>query len=217
MKYVLSLLFGLMLGAGVAATALYFNPLTQNQSDRDGGALVFDYTLKRSATLLTTHDGALGLPVVPAEVPLLFESGIKGSLLTALTLEGRAEVGRAVATRLSVPSPRSELLLSGVLVDDYWLISLPGKGTLFVHSANNQWPLLRDTVVQIDWLGRDWTGPKAYRPTRGPANGSAEVIGLTGRFAGSRGQGSERLTVASYGGSLEALEGELAFELGASP
>jgi hypothetical protein len=95
------------------------------------------------------------------------------------------------------------------LVDDYWLISVPGAGTVFMHAINNQWPLVRDTVVWVDLLNRKWNGPVQYDPTTGPADSGAEVIGLTGSLADLRGVGHEHLSLESYSGSLEALTGRL--------
>jgi len=95
------------------------------------------------------------LPVVPADVPLLWEKGIKGSLLTALPLRDAAGRLAAFGTRITVPSAATELLLAGVLVDEFWLISVPGQGSLFMHAVNNEWPLLRDTLVRVDLLRRE--------------------------------------------------------------
>jgi len=214
MKYVVSLLFGLILGAAVAAAALYFNPLTRSQSTPfQNPERTLEYKLAGSGVWLSTHDDRLDLPVVPRDVPLLYEDGIRGTWLSALALEDATEPGTIGASRISVPSPESELIRSGLLVEDFWLISVPGNGSLFVHAMNNQWPLLRDTVVKVDWLGRDFGGPANYDPTRGPANGAAEVFGLTGSYRGLEGRAREHVTLQSYTGGLSALSGKLALRM----
>lgn len=215
MKYVLSLLVGLVAGTAVAGALVYFNPLTRGGSANDGGAdWVLGYALDNADTWLSTHDNRLELPVVPGDVALLFEAGIRGSMLAAMPLRNAAGDVAAAATRISVPSGDSELLRSGLIVVDYWLVSVPGEGTIFVHAVNNQWPLLRDTVVRVDWLQRAWTGPAEYGPTRGPERGRAAVLGLTGRYAGARGHARERLSLDSYDGSLAQLAGELVLDVG---
>ncbi|MGW8367529.1 MAG: hypothetical protein ACWGPN_02480, partial [Gammaproteobacteria bacterium] len=108
---------------------------------------------------------------------LLWEGGLKGSLLTVLPLDTGDGDG-AVATRLTVPSSETELLMAGVIAEDYWLVSVPEAGSFFVKASSNYWPLLRDTAVRIDLLRREWAGPQTYEPTRGPDDGAARVIGL---------------------------------------
>jgi hypothetical protein len=214
MKYVVSLIFGLSLGAVTALAGIYFNPLTRGQSGvGDGFAWRLDYELAPSQSWLFTHDDRLDLPVVPADAPLLFEQGIRSTLLAAMPLRDGEGLTNAAATRISVPSAETEFLRSGLVVEDHWLISVPGRGTLYVHSLNNQWPLLRDTVVRVDWLRRQFSAG-SYDPTRGPAAEGAEVVGLTGSFGGARGHAHERLTLASYHGSLETLTGQLMIDIG---
>jgi hypothetical protein len=99
------------------------------------------------------------------------------------------------------------------VVEDYWLISVPQSGTLFVHAVNNQWPLLRDTVVRVGLLGREFGGPGSYDSTSGPDEGKAYVAGMTGRYRSSAGHAHERLSIQSYDGSLDAVSGQLLIAL----
>jgi hypothetical protein len=144
---------------------------------------------------------------------LLWETGIKGTLLAALPLTGGPGASRAAGTRISLPSVQSELIRSGILVDDFWLISVPGEGSVVVHAVNNQWPLLRDTLVRVDWLGRSWAGPGEYGPTRGAGGAQANVVGLTGEFVGIQGRASEQLSLSAYAGDLAAVSGRMSIVL----
>jgi len=214
MKYVLALILGLIAGAAVAIAALYFNPLTQGSAEPAGSPdWSLQFGLAPAATWIATHDEKLGLPAVPADVPLLWENGIKGSLLTALPLHDASGRLAAFGTRITVPSAATEFLHSGLLVDDYWLISIPGQGTLFMHAVNNQWPLVRDTLVRVDLLRRDWHGPGSYAPTVGPGADGASITGLSGNLAGRTGHGRERSALDNYTGSFAALSGELNLDL----
>lgn len=209
MKYVVSLFFGLFLGVAAGAALLYFNPLTRSQSSPlSNPQRTLDYKLGAD-TWLSTHDGRLELPVVPKGVPRLYEDGIRGIWLAAFPLKDESQPGMVAATRISVPSQESELLHAGLVVEDYWLISAPGAGSLFVHARSNQWPLVRDTVIDVDLLGRSFNGPEQYDPTRGPGAGGAEVFGLTGAYEGQRGNARERLSLPSYDGRLASLDGQL--------
>jgi hypothetical protein len=221
MKYLLSFLTGLLLGVVAAAATIYFNPLTRAQSlPANNAGWVLEYSLDPAGNWLTTHDRELPLRVMPEDVPLLWEGGIRDSLLVALPLSDESGGPGAAATRISVPSPATEFLRTGLLVDDYWLISTPDEGSVFVHTLSNLWPLVRDTTVRVDWLRRDWSGPGVYGPTRGPAGSGAELVGVSGRFAGQKGRGRERLTLDSYspGTGLASLKGQLLLEMdGATP
>lgn len=208
MKYVVSLLFGLIVGAITAIAVIVFNPLTLSESKPLSNAdMTFDYSL--GASWISTHSNRLNIPVVPKGTPLLFENGIRGSLLNSMPLNGQSGTASAAGTRISVPSPESEFLRSGLLVDDYWLISVPGAGTVFMHAVNNQWPLIRDSVVWVDLLNRKWRGSGQYDPTRGPVAAGARVVGMTGTLKEIRGVGQEHMSVDSYTGSLGALQGRL--------
>lgn len=214
MKYVLGLLTGIILGVLVGGVLILFNPLTLNQSDPlMDPELVFNYALAPENTWLSTHDDRLEIPVVPRDAQLLWENGVKGGLIAAMPLDGESGSPSAAGTRISFPSSKTEFLHSGLLVEDYWLITVPDAGTIFVHATSNHWPLLRDTLVRVDWLKRSWNGPGQYKPTQGPANAGAEVSGLTGAFEGLRGHGHEQLSLDSYAGSLEPLTGQLMIKL----
>lgn len=208
MKYVMSLLFGLIFGVITAVAGIVFNPLTLGQSEPLANSdMAFDYSMGES--WIFTHSNRLNIPVVPKSSPLLFENGIRGSLMGSMPLNGEAGTASAAGTRISVPSSESELLRSGLLVDDYWLISVPGAGTVFMHAVNNQWPLVRDTVVWVDLLNRKWSGTGQYDPTSGPAAAGARVVGMTGALKDFRGVGQEHMSVDSYAGSLGTLQGRL--------
>jgi hypothetical protein len=217
MKYFLSLLVGLALGIAVAAAALFYNPLTLITADDETEAtLVFDYALGPSSVLLETHDSTLDLPVVPVESPLLWEGALKGSILTALPLDSAGGSG-ALATRLTVPSADTDLLMAGVIAHDYWLVSVPESGSFLVEANSNYWPLLRDTVVRVDLLGREWNGPQTYTLTGTSGDDRARVTGLTGRFTAQTGRAIDRLALEHYDGSLSALSGRLAVEFETTP
>jgi hypothetical protein len=210
MKYVLSLFAGLIAGAAAAGTLLYFNPLTRAEAapiKSSGWAL--RYSLGADDTWLSTHDQRIDLPLEPANVLRLRERGIKGIILAAMPMKSVDGEAVAAASRISVPSAGTEFLRAGVLVEDYWLITTPGEGSVFVHAVNNQWPLLRDTLVRVDWLQREFAGPGQYSPTRGPDRAGAKVIGVSGHYVGATGHAGERLSLDAYDGDLAQLSGEL--------
>jgi len=210
MRYVVSLFVGLIAGAAAAGTLLYFNPLTRSEAaPMKNAGLSLRYSLGADDTWLSTHDQRIDLPLEPANVPRLHERGIRGIIVASMPMKAADGEAVAAASRISVPSAGTEFLRAGVLVEDYWLISTPGQGSVFVHAVNNQWPLLRDTLVRVDWLQREFAGPGEYSPTRGPDRAGAKVIGVSGNYAGATGHAAERLSLDDYDGDLAQLSGEL--------
>ncbi len=221
MKYALTALAGLLLGAVAAAAVVYFNPLTTNAA---GPAVAADWELGYSfpGTGVLTHTHAGGLPLArhPAGVPELWEETIRRTALTSLELVGRnGDAEAAWATRISVPSTATDLLFDGVVLGDHWLISVPGMGSFFLTAESNVWPALKDTYLRVSLLKQAWRGPRSYSPTLRSA-GSPALRGATGRFAGIEGRGVETFEIAAYGEArgLESLEGRLLLEFdGAGP
>ena len=214
MKFLLAFIVGIAIGAAAAGALVFFNPLIASTADsRPPSGWTLRYEFPEPSSLALSHDEQFGLPLIPADSPLLWESGIKGTVLNVLRLDDGTDSAPVLATRVSVPSAASNLIIEGAIVDDYWLLTAPGRGSLFVHSANNDWPLLRDTLVKVDWLGREFGNGSEYRPTRGPLNGSAALTGVTGQFAAARGRAFERLEVDHYRGRFDGVRGELSLLL----
>lgn len=199
MKYLWTLIAGFFVGATLALTGLYFNPLTETpgplpQSDDS----VFRYGSPTTSELVFAHGNRSRLPSYPAGIADLWESTINKSALSVLVLRG-ADGSTAIASRISYPSEETELLRTGVLLTDDWVVSFPGQGSLFITAQSNWWPFLKEMLIPVWYFGRPWPGPSEYAPTVGPANGIwAFVNGATGRFAGLTGTAAERYTVLEF-------------------
>ncbi len=217
MKYFLTWLGGLVLGAAAGLSVLYFNPLSARKAAPLADAnLEFRYAVPHGDLLAFTHSSHLPLPFAPRGIEPLWESTISSSAVTVIALADKDGKPTALATRLSTPSRETDLLLRGAVLDDYWLVTVPGEGSVFVHSANNLWPLLTDTVLPVSVLGRPWHGPREYRTTLGPdASRRGLIVGGTGRFAHDRGIAAESYTLKRYSRAHgpEQLEGQLALRL----
>ena len=200
MKYILTLISGLLLGALLGVATLYFNPLTGREAAGTGGA--GDWTLSYgspvSGGLAFTHSGQSRLPIHPAGIPELWENTINKMLLSVFPVIS-ADGQRGVASRLSVPSESTELLRRGLVVSDHWVITIPGEGSLFVDADNNLWPFFKRDVLPVWYLGRAWSGPRSYSPTAGPGLGHYGIAqGATGRFAERIGSATERYHVSKF-------------------
>jgi hypothetical protein len=217
MKYLFAAFAGLVLGAALGAGALYYNPLTRREASTfDDPDFTLRYSLPQDDLIALTHSERAPLPFKPQGVGKLWESAISGAALGVLALEGPESDRVAFATRLSVPSRATDLLLRGALVDDYWLVTVPGGGSVFVQDRNNLWPAVRENVLPVSLLGRPWHGPSAYRTSVGPGADKAGVaVGATGRFAGMQGSAAERYHLQRYSRAhgAEELDGELALRV----
>lgn len=197
----LMLLAGCVVGAGAGCAALYFNPLTgPSDAKLDDLDRTLRYELPASAIALT-HSGAIPLPPRPDGIEELWESTVRTNVLAMLALTSPDhEAPVAVASRALVPSRRTELLSSGVLADDLWLLTIPGEGSMYVVAETNFWPVAKDTLVSVSLLGRPFEGPRDYVGTAGPApDGRAFVHGATGDLAGRRGRAVDRFRVDDFG------------------
>jgi hypothetical protein len=216
MKYLLSLVFGLVLGAACASAVVYWNPLSvTDNTSAAGDTPTFRYSLSEPHLLASTHNEFLSLPLMPSSVPLLWESGVRGTSLQVLALSDQSGDLAAVATKLSVPSVESNAVTKGLLIDDYWMITMPGRGSLLVQGQSNIWPLVRDTLLSVDTLGREWAGPANYAPLMGQSGRAALVIGLSGELAIAGGTMAEKIAIDNYSRyGFESLNGALTLNLG---
>lgn len=220
MKYLWMLLAGCVVGAAAGAALLYFNPLTDSGDPSLAGfERTLHYTLPEDALVLT-HSGALPIERAPFEVEPLWESAVRSTWLAALVLRSESGEPLAVASRIAAPSRRTELLTTGVLADDHWLVSFPGEGSFFVVAETNLTSIAKDTLVAVRLLGREWQGPRTYSPIEGPGiAGTARMVGASGAFAERAGRVLERYRVERFTrtAGLERAAGELHLALDVPP
>ena len=218
MRYLVVAALGLLIGAAAAGAAIYYNPLiaTKPSAQPDVADRALHYSLPSEVLGF-----ALGDEVVPPGTPKhdssLWEETIDRTAMLSLLLDDAHDKPTAIASRLLAVSPRTDFVLTGVRVNDYWLLTIPGEGTLFLRADTNVWPFLKETLP-VWYLGRPWKGPVDYSPTAGPGeHGEAVVVGATGRFAGLEGTAIEkyRLTDLDPAARSAAATGEIDFKLGA--
>ena len=198
MKYLVVAVLGLVFGAALACTALYYNPFTLHAGAAPAaGDRALKYSLPDQVLSVAVGEDAV-LGGRAAGVDGLWEETIDRTAVMGLVLTDEAGQPAAIASRLMAPSPSTDLLLTGVVLSDYWLVTLPGQGTLFVRSDSNVWPFLKETFLPVWLFDRPWRGPAEYRPTVGPNAGSASVVGVAGAFEGKSGSAVERYDVTAF-------------------
>jgi hypothetical protein len=221
MKYLLTALLGILVGAAIALAAIYFNPLTRaGGPGPDPGEVVYHYASPVGAGIAFTHGPQSRLPSHPSSIPNLWEAAINQSALSVIVLDAADGTPAAVASRVSYPSEDSELLFGGALLEDDWLISIPGQGSLFVSGRSNWWPFLREAGIPVWYFNQPWAGPIVLTPTVGPGpDGRGLVRGASGQFAGVSGSAAERYQIEEFDNRVgpRQLRGELYWRLDASP
>jgi hypothetical protein len=212
MKYAFVALLGLVIGAAAGGAMIYFNPLTETSAPEvEATDRTLHYGLPGEVLGFTLGEHALP-PGSAGVADGFWEETIDRTALLGLVLDDADGKPAAVASRLLAGSADTDFLLSGVLVRDYWLLTIPNEGTLFLRADSNVWPFLKQTLLPVWYFGRPWSGPAAYRPTAGPGDeGTAVVVGASGRFAGLEGTAIEqyRLTDLDPASRSMAAVGEL--------
>ena len=218
MKYLLVAALGLLIGAAAAGAAIYYNPFTMTKSAHlDVADRALHYSLPSEVLGFALGD-AIMPPGTPKRDGSLWEETIDRTAMLSLVLDDAHDNPTAIASRLLAVSPRTDFVLSGVRVNDYWLLTIPGEGTLFLRAETNVWPFLKETLP-VWYLGRPWKGPSEYSPTAGPGElGAAVVLGATGRFVGLEGSAIEKYRLTDLGPAARsaAATGELDVRLSAS-
>src|SRR6516165_1271345 len=131
MRYLFVAVLGLLIGAAAAGAAIYYNPLIQTKSSAQADAAdrALHYSLPSEVLGF-----ALGEQVVPPGTPKrdigsLWEETIERTAMFSLVLDDAHDKPTAIASRMLAVSPRTDFVLSGVRVNDYWLLTIPGEGT----------------------------------------------------------------------------------------
>jgi hypothetical protein len=218
MKYALATMTGVFLGSLAGLVFLYFNPMTaESQAPAIEPTAVLTYELPSGSSPILTHGGGVRLAARPPEIARLWETTVSKTALSVLVLRSVQGAPVAIASRVSKLAEASNLLLGGMLLTDYWLVTEPGRGSYFLAAESNIWPLIRDTLVDVDYFGRDWAGARRYTPTVGPeALGTALISGATGDFEQARGSAIEAFQLSDYRGDSRfrgTISGEIQLQM----
>ncbi|MEQ9561061.1 MAG: hypothetical protein RLN69_00975 [Woeseiaceae bacterium] len=205
MKYLVSLLTGMIFGAAILVAALYFNPFASKAkmsplAVTDSQLVSLQYSLVPSEMLLFTNDGESVRKPHPSKVQQLWEPAIQKTWVSVVELNGPRGDVAGVGIKFASDSEKTRPLNAEALVDSAWHIYLPGRGTMFVEEIENYWSLINDIVVPAFWNSADsWRGVWYGNITVGPgALGTGRVIGQSGEFAGMTSESMESIDATAY-------------------
>lgn len=205
MKYLISLLLGMVIGGALFVMLLYYNPFVGNPSVSPLAVSELDlvdlsYSLVASDSIVFTNDGESHVKPHPAKVLQLWEPAVKRTrgLVTILTDSRGQPAGLGV--KFSSDSEKTKLINAEVLVDSIWHIYLPERGTFFVDQTENFWSYLHDIVVPARLSsGDNWRGSWHRITSVGPgALGTARLTGSTGILTDIDAEAVESITARAY-------------------
>lgn len=222
MKYVLSLIAGLLVGVGLVVAAVLANPLAApgtlsplEVSSRP--QLVLNYSLAPADAIVYTNNGEMRSAPRPDTVQQLREAGISRTYVTVTTMSGGTGETRAIGVKFASLSKSTRLLRNEVMIDSVWHVYVSGGGTFVVGQRENHFGYLRTVVLPAMWsASKQWRGLWRGNVTSGPGLlGTGRFAGGSGEFAGLNADVIESHTVRAYSAESGpvAKEGRLLVEL----
>lgn len=222
MKYLASILLGVIVGAVLFVLGMYFNPFAEQLtvsplSVSSDEQLELTFTAVPGDMILYTDHGESRIRTHPNRVAELWEATIVDTRIFVTVLNDARGDQAGIGIKFLTDSEQTSLINSNILVNSAWHIYLPGEGTLFIDQIEDYWSYLREIVVPARWSSGDaWRGQFVRIMTQGPlALGTARVTGGTGVFAGESGEAVETLTARAYSvtGGLVSATGRLTISL----
>jgi hypothetical protein len=205
MKYLISLVLGLVCGTALFMAGLYYNPLigrgnVSPLAASDVNLARMSYSAVTTDSIAFSNDGKSISHPFPRGVAKLWEPAINDTQVKVTRLvDDRGEFA-GIGIKISSPSEKTRLFRSEILVNSVWHLYLPGQGTLAINQTENYWAYLRDIVIPA-WrnVSDNWRGDWSRNMTSGPgALGTARVTGLGGEFYGLQGDAMESLSASAY-------------------
>ena len=205
MKYLISLLVGMIVGAALFLLGLYYSPFIGKPSVSplavsDLDLVDLSYSLVASESIVFTNDGESLVKPHPAKVLQLWEPTVIRTRGFVTVLTGSRGELAGLGVKFSSDSEDTALIHGEMLVDSVWHIYLPNRGTIFVDQTENFWSYVRDIVIPGRLSsGDNWRGTWYGITSVGPgALGTARVTGNTGLLSGLEAEAVESITAKAY-------------------
>lgn len=222
MRYLVSLLLGLLLGVALFAIGLVYNPFIANRglspiSVTDAQVMSLSFSGVPGDSIVYTNDGESRQKPHPEKVSQLWEAPIRLTTALVTTVNNARGQPAGVGVKFSSRSEKTRLLNGEAIVDSAWYIYLPGRGSMFIEQSENHWMYLRDIVFPAyRSAAKSWKGSWLGDLTHGPgALGLARVTGGSGSLQGLEMDAVESLSVRAYSAESGpvAAEGRLLIEM----
>ena len=222
MKYIASLVLGLVTGAALFVLGLIYNPFIAERgmsplSVTDAEVITLNFANVPADAIVYTNNGESVQKTNPEKVLQLWEAPIRRtSAMATVMRDGRNQVA-GIGIKFSSDSESTRLLHGEAIIDSVWYVYLPEHGSLFMYQTENYWPFLREVAFPA-WRssGKRWRGSWFGDLTSGPGVlNTAEVSGGSGRVEGLDMAGVESMSVRAFSTNMGILaaDGRLLIEL----
>lgn len=222
MKYLITLLLGVLAGAALLLLALIYNPFSADRkisplavsSDR---IEALNFSAVPSDSIIFTNNGNALQKPHPSKVQQLWEAPVRQTQAMATVMRDARSQTAGIGIKFSSLSEQTRLLQGDALVDSVWYVYLPERGSIFIQQSENYWPFLREVGWPAFRSGANsWKGKWIGDLTAGPGVlGTALVTGGSGQFRGLEMDGVESLLAEAYSAETGpiAADGRLLIEV----
>jgi len=225
MKYIVSLVLGVLVGLVVFAAGLLVNPFIANRglsplAVTNAEVITLNFANVPADSIAYTNDGESLHKPYPEKVLELWEAPIRmTSAMVTVMRDARNQVA-GFGVKFMSSSEATRLFNGEVIMDSVWYVYLPEHGSMFIEQTENYFPFIREVAFPAwrssanSWRG-DWLGDLSVGPG---ALGTAAVTGGSGRVEGLRMEGIESMSVDAFSADfgLVSAEGRLIIEMSAS-
>jgi len=215
MKYVVSLLLGLVVGAALFVAGLLYNPFIATRglsplSVTNAETITLSFANVPAESIAYTNDGESLHNPHPEKVLQLWEAPIRSTSAMATVMRDARSRVAGIGVKFSSDSESTRLLKGEAIVDSVWYVYLPEHGSLFIEQTENYFPLVREVAFPA-WRSSasSWRGTWLGDLTVGPgALGTAAVTGGSGRVKGLRMEGVESMSVRAFSADVGLVSSE---------
>ena len=215
MKYVVSLLLGLVVGAALFVAGLLYNPFIAARglsplSVTNAETITLSFANVPAESIAYTNDGESLHNPHPEKVLQLWEAPIRSTSAMATVMRDARSRVAGIGVKFSSDSESTRLLKGEAIVDSVWYVYLPEHGSLFIEQTENYFPLVREVAFPAwrssasSWRG-NWLGDLTVGPG---ALGTAAVTGGSGRVKGLRMDGVESMSVRAFSADVGLVSSE---------
>lgn len=222
MKYLVTLLLGVLFGVFLFAMGLAYNPFVAKTalspiSVSDAEVMSLNFSGVATDSIIFTNDGESRQQPYPEKVLQLWEAPIRLTTARAMKVNDARGQAAGLGVKFSSRSESTDLLNGHAIVDSVWYIYLPGRGSMFIEQSENYWRFLRDVVLPAyrsssnSWKG-SWLGDLTHGPG---ALGLARVTGGSGSLRGLEMEAVESLSIRAFSADAGpvAADGRLLIEM----
>jgi hypothetical protein len=222
MKYLVSLVLGLVVGAALFVAGLLYNPFIADRglsplSITNAQVIALNFANVPVESIAYTNNGESMHSPYPEKVLQLWEAPIRRTSAMATVMRDARNQVAGVGVKFSSDSESTRLLNGEAIVESVWYVYLPAHGSLFIEQTENYFPFIREVAFPA-WRSsaNSWRGSWMGDLTAGPGVlGTAAVSGGSGRVDGLIMAGVESMSVRAFSADsgLVSAEGRLIIEL----